>query len=84
MKRSEKATHQRDMAKGVEFESPKLRREAKADRGHARMTAAEYMQHRMGRGKANVEMVQDRRMRARGYNLREGLAGGVYVKTTKR
>ncbi len=55
MKRSEKATAQAMLKPEADgytrqrFASPKLVRAARADRGHDRMTPAEYVTHRMGR-----------------------------------
>lgn len=34
----------------IEFASPRLLAMARADRGHCRMTAREYLEHRMSRG----------------------------------
>lgn len=58
MTRNAKATAQQGMARQADgftttqFQAPKLRAAAKADRGHARMTPAEYATHRLGRAGA--------------------------------
>jgi hypothetical protein len=60
-KRSEKAKAQQDMqvqADGytaIQFQHPRLRREAMADRGHMRMTPAEYAKHRLGHGRTQSQ-----------------------------
>lgn len=56
MSRSEKRAAEK-ILKGAggytteEFASPKLRNKAKAERGHCRMTPAEYSELRLGRGR---------------------------------
>jgi hypothetical protein len=57
MTRTEKASHARELETArqtgytaAQFASPRLYFPAKAERGHARMTAAEYREHRMTRG----------------------------------
>ncbi len=66
MKRSEKAAAQRAMeiqADGytsTRFESPKLQRQAEAERGHRRMSPAEYIKHRLGRGGAPESQKRER------------------------
>lgn len=70
MKRNAKAQHATEMlvaaATGYaleEFASPRLRSAARADRGHCKMTAEEYREHRMHRGQISehhLELIIDR------------------------
>lgn len=61
MKRSEKREALASLAPEadgytkVQFGSPKLRAQAKADRGHVRMTPAEVAEHRLGRKSKSAE-----------------------------
>lgn len=79
MKRTEKASHAEALQGGgdgftkIRFAHPKLCRAAKIDRGHDRMTTAEYAEHRMGRGRASVEIIQEYRMELR---RRQRVLGG--------
>lgn len=65
MTRSEKAKQlaaakpEADGYTATQFQHPRLRREAQAERGHARMTPAEYVAKRMGRGGVSAEMARD-------------------------
>lgn len=65
MKRSEKAKAlaaakpEADGYTGTQFQHPRMRREAQATRGHARMTPAEYAAARLGRGSQSAEMARD-------------------------
>lgn len=55
MKRSEKRGHEevlKGRAPAPEFQSPKLRTKARAERGTTQMSPAEYAVHRMHRGPA--------------------------------
>jgi hypothetical protein len=75
MTRNAKATHSRELATArrtgytvAEFAAPKLYFPAKAERGHARCTAAEYIEHKMCRGTMNahrLELVGERRLAAK-------------------
>jgi hypothetical protein len=67
MKRNEKSQAARELTEGARFASPKLRAAAIADRGHDRMTAAEYREHRLGRGRmatCRLDLVIEDRARA--------------------
>ena len=44
----------------VRFQHPRLRAEARAGRGHDRMTPAEYTRERLGRGSVSAEQARDR------------------------
>lgn len=65
MKRSKKAAAQKALKPEADgytkqrFASPKLIMQAYADRGHDRMTPAEYMAHRMGRGTRDAEQARE-------------------------
>lgn len=57
MKRTEKASHEmilKGQKPAPEFQSPKLRTAAKASRGSAQMTPAEYATYYMGREHGRV------------------------------
>lgn len=65
MKRIEKAAAQAMLKPEADgytkqrFASPKLVAKARADRGHDRMTPAEYVTHRMGRSTRDAEQARE-------------------------
>jgi hypothetical protein len=68
MKRSEKAAELAKLKPEADgylrerFASPKLAQAARADRGHDRMTPAEYAAHRMGRGTQGAEQAREMKL----------------------
>lgn len=70
---------QADGYTAVRFESPKLVRAARAERGHARMTPSEYAAHRLGRGAMGADMVAGRRVALAETKRRQRIVGGRRV-----
>jgi hypothetical protein len=65
----------------VKFASPKLARQAKADRGHTEMTPVEYAEHRLGRGrKVSAETAMAHKLDRQGWIP---MANGGYRRTER-
>lgn len=82
MKRSEKAEALKSMAPArdgyttTEFASPRLRAQAKRERGHCRMTPSEVAEHLMGRGAMNAYQIESaRRTKVEGKRTQRVLGG---------